>query len=1002
MPAETRPKAIRAFDRVPVVAQAVRLLGHTVWKKATARKHGTSKEKEEEVLRESVANGEGARKRFKDAGIRNNIQDATWASQPTGSLLHFKDSPHPTHHNSENTTPTIEEVNSTFPNTHYIPRKRTHTDQIITPQKAERITKTDLTEEAKRLLIPDFIPGSAETPARRTKSARMSMANRRVTLGGPDLGLDLPFRATPSKNTPSKATPVKIFQSAGGGSADGRNAAFGANTAARSARKSSLGGTNELATPSKEPLRRSLRSSTIGSQNLLGPVLNKTSIASNNPANKKPVHSGNDESNNLKGSAAEGGIPASHSGGALTKKTFLSHAKVELAKTKDASPKRKRNPSPNPTRRKSSRLSVQSQTSKSNPTPNQDLSDEKQQFHRNADADVHSQSKNISNDWRENTSSVVNGNEDVAEEVVDSFKSSQSKYEEGEDDEETRVNIPRPPTRRPSRGSFQEPQNSNSKESILISIKSAHMANIRSGLKTHEFRGYKLPDDITYLWLYETAPKKCITHIARIGQAQVPGEIHNRGLGNPDFNAIRDNSLYAYELLQLYELCNELPLHTLLEKQYAKGPPQKYSFACQKLLNEVSLAEDTNIIFDMESDNSIVHTGEAISVPQLAGTSESVELFSPNRNTVTGEEDEDIWLSLSPKKPDSVESAEDANTPNHDLSPEQKASSRLRSLSPEFEDLLSLGAENTPRLLSPKKDEENKLSRLSPIQLGNYLLEELEEDEACASPQDAAKEFQSSSGSEPTETAAANVTDNLNSAPPITPHDDTVMLEDFITRVRANRAANTRDPAKSTSRLQSPVRNPLSKVSTNHSPKPSSSEAEERATKTAGTPSPLKPSLKPTKSEIPISPPVLPEGDEQPIRRSGRSRTPLKGVATTSLPLPVSAPSSIPLRPLTAFALKQKADKKLAVMTRNNTLRNCGPYQVREFLELQAEGVVPDIDAATGTIAVVKPKKYSKKKSPTTKNVPEETIEEPAPSIKKPPGRHKCCICGCSRSQIRN
>lgn len=40
---------------------------------------------------------------------------------------------------------------------------------------------------------------------------------------------------------------------------------------------------------------------------------------------------------------------------------------------------------------------------------------------------------------------------------------------------------------------------------VLIAIKPVHLANIVSRQKNHEYRKYRLGDDVTRLWLYETS-----------------------------------------------------------------------------------------------------------------------------------------------------------------------------------------------------------------------------------------------------------------------------------------------------------------------------------------------------------------------------------------------------------------------------------------------------------------------------------------------------------------
>ncbi|KAG9257377.1 uncharacterized protein F5Z01DRAFT_384352 [Emericellopsis atlantica] len=78
------------------------------------------------------------------------------------------------------------------------------------------------------------------------------------------------------------------------------------------------------------------------------------------------------------------------------------------------------------------------------------------------------------------------------------------------------------------------------KHDIFMSIKPAHMENIASGLKNHEYRKYKLPDEVRRIWFYTTAPTSAVCYIAEVSCAKEPGEVpENGGIGNADFNADR-------------------------------------------------------------------------------------------------------------------------------------------------------------------------------------------------------------------------------------------------------------------------------------------------------------------------------------------------------------------------------------------------------------------------------------------------------------------------------
>ena len=141
-------------------------------------------------------------------------------------------------------------------------------------------------------------------------------------------------------------------------------------------------------------------------------------------------------------------------------------------------------------------------------------------------------------------------------------------------------------------------------------------------------------------------------------------------------------------------------------------------------------------------------------------------------------------------------------------------------------------------------------------------------------------------------------------------HDDTDMLRNFLTRVKANKAA--KNPAKRKRSLpHSPLRIPLGDLDNNASPSPLQLEKVNELN--VAEPSPSKRKKKP-------SPLAQCENEPEP-RRSGRTRPPVKE--------PPGAPSFIPVRRLgqdidTTVTLKRNEEKELAALTRVNTRKNKG------------------------------------------------------------------------------
>ncbi|KAI9046717.1 hypothetical protein LZ554_009455 [Drepanopeziza brunnea f. sp. 'monogermtubi'] len=153
-------------------------------------------------------------------------------------------------------------------------------------------------------------------------------------------------------------------------------------------------------------------------------------------------------------------------------------------------------------------------------------------------------------------------------------------------------------------------------------------------------------------------------------------------------------------------------------------------------------------------------------------------------------------------------------------------------------------------------------------------------------------------------------------------HDDTDMLRDFLTRVKANKAAQAKTsiPKRKRSLPHSPIQIPLETVPAVSSP--SSPKATEDFDTSLPAPSPAKRRKRSHMS----SPSPKGEDNTEPksIRRSGRTRLPIKAA-----PL---APSFIPVRRIgqdgeSTVTLRRSEDKELAALTKMNTRKNKGAAQ---------------------------------------------------------------------------
>ncbi|KAF8693831.1 hypothetical protein AX14_002267 [Amanita brunnescens Koide BX004] len=144
---------------------------------------------------------------------------------------------------------------------------------------------------------------------------------------------------------------------------------------------------------------------------------------------------------------------------------------------------------------------------------------------------------------------------------------------------------------RPSKSS----SSASSKEDILISIKPIHMNNIVERKKDHEFRKYMISKTVQHMWLYVTVPDRTLRYIATISNGKKKGEVdQENGIGNADFNAGLKESIAAYEIKELYQLKEPLPLAEL-QKRYGVAAPQRYTYVPGKMMEDIVLEDQIRL-----------------------------------------------------------------------------------------------------------------------------------------------------------------------------------------------------------------------------------------------------------------------------------------------------------------------------------------------------------------------------------------------------------------------
>lgn len=122
---------------------------------------------------------------------------------------------------------------------------------------------------------------------------------------------------------------------------------------------------------------------------------------------------------------------------------------------------------------------------------------------------------------------------------------------------------------------------------IIISVHPEHVEKIVDGTKNHEFRSYRIPPTVSRIWIYVTQPLCHLKYMAIISNAKEAGEIEDEsGVGNAEFNRGQD-AKFAYELKQVYQLNNPVPIKLMKENGWVNQPPQKYAYVPPTVLGEL-------------------------------------------------------------------------------------------------------------------------------------------------------------------------------------------------------------------------------------------------------------------------------------------------------------------------------------------------------------------------------------------------------------------------------
>ncbi|KAF2966412.1 hypothetical protein GQX73_g7162 [Xylaria multiplex] len=124
---------------------------------------------------------------------------------------------------------------------------------------------------------------------------------------------------------------------------------------------------------------------------------------------------------------------------------------------------------------------------------------------------------------------------------------------------------------------------------IMVSLHPEHIGRIVDRSKDHEFRVWKIPQQVSRVWIYITRPESELRYMCLFGDPKTPGEIQNtKGIGNAEFDQGRMAAKFAYEILQVYELNNPVSLDEMKRKGWVAGAPQKYTYIPPAVVGELT------------------------------------------------------------------------------------------------------------------------------------------------------------------------------------------------------------------------------------------------------------------------------------------------------------------------------------------------------------------------------------------------------------------------------
>ncbi|KAK7742312.1 hypothetical protein SLS53_004456 [Cytospora paraplurivora] len=203
---------------------------------------------------------------------------------------------------------------------------------------------------------------------------------------------------------------------------------------------------------------------------------------------------------------------------------------------------------------------------------------------------------------------------------------------------------------------------------IILSVHPEHVEQIAEGVKTHEFRNYRIPQTVGRIWIYVTRPVCELVYMAPISAAKQPGEIspEDPGVGNKEFNA-GAGTKFAYELKQVYELNNPVPLARMKENGWVEEAPAKYVYVPPAVLGEL-LGNLRCALFaepgELQSSQPEMSVSQEVAMQIRSDVAHSTQMYPGGSSQRPGGDDEDGDESEEDAVPSSQAEDEQPNDNN--------------------------------------------------------------------------------------------------------------------------------------------------------------------------------------------------------------------------------------------------------------------------------------------------------------------------------------------------